>query len=297
MERNISTAQLAPRCVCNLANDRGISANNAAVAVLHVLSGASAVISNAAVIVTVAKTPSLWRPANILMCGLAFGDFMVGLLAQPVMLTLLIMQNAGTDCCTYKAGFEVFLHVMPFFIFGSLFHICLISWDRYKAVSNAVRYRTGASTRQTAAITVAAWIVWIAGITFLKAVVQEAARKVLILFALVVLIMIVAISQVATLRSIHRANIEIAPVPSAVMFRREKKMAVTVYWILGSLLLSALPFLVLNALAPSRGGQPDHVFATPWVRLAICLSSSINPVIYFWRHGKLRRAAFGLIGR
>ena len=44
-----------------------------------------AFLSNLAVIVTVAKSPSLQRPSNILLSSLAFTDFLTAVTAQPML--------------------------------------------------------------------------------------------------------------------------------------------------------------------------------------------------------------------
>ena len=68
-------------------NDSTTRVINLSIAGSNLPFGIFAFLSNFAIIVTVVKTPSLQRPSNILLCSLATSDCLVGLVAQPLLVT------------------------------------------------------------------------------------------------------------------------------------------------------------------------------------------------------------------
>ena len=79
--------------ICGLPSWVGIPRNDTATFINNILlvavNGSSAIfafLGNLAVILTIIKTPSLQKPCNILICGLAFADCLTGLLLIPCLL-------------------------------------------------------------------------------------------------------------------------------------------------------------------------------------------------------------------
>ena len=123
-----------------------IYVNNLAAAVVSALVAPFTAISNAVVIVTVIRTASLQTPANILLCSLACGDFLVGVLPHPSLVAILLASNARMDCCLFGKLFPVHMYSLSV-AFGSLIQVCVMCWDRFKATSNPFLYRSVVSKK------------------------------------------------------------------------------------------------------------------------------------------------------
>ena len=62
-------------------------------------------LGNAAILITVFKTPSLPTPAHILLAGLALSDFAFGFILQPILLSIVL--SAGYNCDLPLATFRL----------------------------------------------------------------------------------------------------------------------------------------------------------------------------------------------
>ena len=245
---------------------------------------------------TVAKTRSLQRPANILICSMALSDLLVGAVVQPILIILSLVQNTG-DCCWYNNAITMSFRVIPFFTLNSFVQICVMSWDRYKAVSSPMVYHLTATNKKTLAISVMAWLSWFIVFSCIQFGARFVRRIVGSLFA-ASLITIIAVTHVTTIRVIRRRKNEIADINASEernAFAREKKMAVTLRWILALTVLSICPQLVISTLAVFIRGNSPLAPLQPWGRLILCLNSSLSPIIYFWRHKNMRSAALQLL--
>ena len=68
--------------------------------IINVLMAITTVVGNAFVFLTVFKTKSLQRPANLLLCSLALCDFAVGFVVQPLGVTLRVAEIVcATQMC------------------------------------------------------------------------------------------------------------------------------------------------------------------------------------------------------
>ena len=105
-----------------------------AAAIIELLSCPFIVFLNALVMVAVKTKRRLQTHCNILLASLALTDLMVGLVVQPlhvIMFIILLQGKQFDEVCEIKSAF-----IISFFIFStaSLFHLALISGERYLAI-------------------------------------------------------------------------------------------------------------------------------------------------------------------
>ena len=286
-------------CKYDLSLNDYVYANNVALAVVHVPFAVFAAASNAIIVLTVTTSSVLMSPPNVLICSLACGDFLVGLLAQPLLIVMLLQHNAQVSCATYSRTAAVYLWLLPLIVCGSFVQVCVMCWDRYKAVSSPMRYRTTTTIGKMVKIAAASWLGWFAYIFIVKAIPKGPQQGIPAALALASFIVVCVGTQTAAFKAILRQNNQIAASATADVLTREKKLLETVRWILASIVLGTLPQLLFSisfiALRTSQGRA--QIYASPWAKFAMCASSSLNPMIYFWRHENTRKAAFRLIGR
>jgi len=102
-----------------------------------------AFLSNLLVIVTVVKTPSLQTPANVLLSSLAATDCLAGATTQPLYFIWRLMLHRVRNSCFLQTEVFQSRYVLNTFTSGLSFAILtLITFDRARALSNPMRYRT-----------------------------------------------------------------------------------------------------------------------------------------------------------
>ena len=128
-------------------DDQGSLINEFMVVAVNIPFCAFAFLSNLAFIVTIAKTPSLQKPCNILLGSLAATDCLTGITTQPIFVTLRLMQlYPDSSTCSFLGNVVTVFYVCIFLTSGwSFVFLCVISFDRYYALSRPLVYRVKAT--------------------------------------------------------------------------------------------------------------------------------------------------------
>jgi len=142
-QSNATTVCGLPHWIAFPANDSTSFINDVLAASVNALLSFFAFVSNLLVILTVVKTPSLQRPANVSLCSLAATDCLTGATAQPVFFIWRLMLYRARQSCYFQAELFQARQVLSTLTLGwSLSILTLISFDRARALSNPMRYRT-----------------------------------------------------------------------------------------------------------------------------------------------------------
>ena len=175
---NATTVCGLPDWVAFPANDSTSYINDAVAVGVNVPLGIFAFLSNLVIIVTVAKTPNLQRPSNILLCSLAAIDCLVGLTSQPLFFIWRLMLHRARKSCYLQTELFELRYVLNTLTLGGAFAIfTLISFDRARALSNPLRYRTEVTNKGMLIIT--CWYqVDETGLTILKSMEQHAVENI-----------------------------------------------------------------------------------------------------------------------
>ncbi|XP_078355669.1 adenosine receptor A3-like, partial [Oculina patagonica] len=114
----------------------------------------ASLFGNAAVLTAIWKTPSLHLPEHLLLASLALTDFAVGLMVQPLFISLKLASLAG-----WQAFEEAIFSVYPFTVWYlcgvSFLTVTAITADRFLALKLHLRYHV-AVTHSRAGLAVAA---------------------------------------------------------------------------------------------------------------------------------------------
>ena len=124
-------------------DDQGSLINEFMVIAVNIPFCAFAFLSNLAFIVTIAKTPSLQKPCNILLCSLAATDCLTGITAQPIFVTLrLMLLYPDNSTCSHQGNLVTAFYTCLYLMSGwSFVFLSVISFDRYYALSRPLVYR------------------------------------------------------------------------------------------------------------------------------------------------------------
>lgn len=256
----------------------------------HILISITATVENLLVLVAIWRTSSLHSPSNTLLFGLALSDLCVACVAQPVFITLqfLIYSNDGLRSCALDKA-AVFINIFSSKV--ALLTLTTITIDRYLAVYLHLRYREIVTNRKIKILLPALWIVGgaIAATSFLAITILQwtliIAESTCFLISLFVWIRIYQVIRR------HKAQIQAQAQIQEQHFNmvKFKKSASNCMFLMFAYLLCYLPLFIstvrLTINLNKSGFRGVFVSYT-----ALVLNSSLNPLVYCWRHQDIRTA-------
>ena len=265
------------------------------------------ILLNALVIFVVATRRRLQSNSNILLACLAGTDLLAGLIVQPIAIAVEVKRAFDIEpFCTLEKIYSVAVLVLAC---ASFSHVLLISIDRYIATKYALRYQEIVTKQR---IKKGVLVVWV--ITVLTAIEESVLAAInsknklySVYWTLVsVIASIIGVIYIAgicycylymfseTRRQNKRLQTEQLSQEEAKRVKKDNKAAHTLALILGALIVTYLPNIILllvistfsnDTLTPSV----TAIFSS-WASTSVLLGSLVNPIIYCWRNKKLRRA-------
>ena len=237
------------------------------------------------------KTRELHSPSFILLFCLAASDLVVGLICQPFYVAFHIaelMDNFNAYCVL-----RIIQSISSYTTTGvSLAILSGISIDRLLALTLHLRYNMVVTVRRIILTTCSVWIVsttvvvsrfWISNWIVVPAVV------------LLSTFLVTALSTGKIFQIVRRHQREISQQQQSVQrittnVLKYKKSSITVLYIYGLFLIFYLP-LLLTILVETFSGYTTRVkIAYDYVTTAVFINSFLNPLVYCWRIGEIRRA-------
>ena len=218
------------------------------------------IVLNAGIIFSVAAKRQLRSNSNVLLACLASTDLITGLVAQPLFIALNIerFHGEGPFCTSEKVCYIPLAGAF----FALLFHLVLACVDRYIATRHALRYQYIVTTQRITVCVVLAWgftALIIADLIVFAVIDSEIENNnyfayVRVNDAILCLIISVCIVFIVytyryiyseTKRQQKRLETEQLPLEEAKRLKKANKAAYTVTFILGALVLSYLPLIII----------------------------------------------------
>lgn len=134
---------------------RALARDRAALAVLLLLFSVATVFGNMLVILAVVRERYLHTATNYFVTSLAVADCLVGLVVMPFSAIYEVLENTwffGVDWCDVWRCLDVL------FSTASILNLCVISLDRYWAITDPFTYPTRMSVRRTIFLIAAVWV-------------------------------------------------------------------------------------------------------------------------------------------
>ena len=248
---------------------------------------------NVLVIMAVKTRPRLQSKYNILLACLAGTDLLVGAASQPSYIVLYIYVIKGISLMEY-CGYHKLTYILAYSpIFASVFHLTLISIERFVAMKYTFHYVTIVTGLRLKIAVVTSWF-----IAFFPAILQILSEKlgfifnvtaVMILFLSILLIVFCHLSVYFVTRR-HEKQIKCEQVSpqAAADFAKEKKALKTTRIIIMVLLVCLLPLFVYSIcwLRFSKGSSYTGnviLLSHPVFVWLYSLNSLCNPIIYCYR--------------
>eukprot|EP00794_Sanderia_malayensis_P011214 gene11214-12391_t len=297
-----------------------IKATAIVTAILGTIVAIGAVIGNSIIIFVLIKFERLQIPSNLLLGSLCVTDLLTGLVVQPLSMIRRVNEAHNKHVCTVRlvCAYFAFLCVV-----ASIINVCMISIDRYFAITMPFWYQRRVSNAKYCILIVCFWLL-IAGFALLPfAGVLTAISFFQITFALMgltIVMFLVAYSRIAVIVRNHQRRIhphrhrnhhhQQQELPSDVTIpveattttgnatktngvtsymSRERKKAYTIAIIVSFALVSYLPLAVMFILRGVMGDTIELVcIADTWADFILHFNSVVNPVIYCFRSEEIR---------
>ena len=256
------------------------------------------IILNILTIHAIRKTTLLPKPLRTLLLSLTASDVGVGLLAQPLFISMLVswLKRSRIDPISFKG----LMAVMTFFCASLLFSVVAISVDRFLAVHLHLRYQELVTHERVIAVVISIWLlsaIISSSVFWDTYIISRVIWLVIMTFCLIVVVTVYWRIYIVLKR--HKNQIQsfqIQEVGQGVQngdlpsFLKVRKSAHGTFYVCIVFLICFLPSYILSSLILCR---PLNIISLYKARLytttLFFLNSSFNPVMYCWKMGSIRR--------
>ncbi|KAL0269916.1 UNVERIFIED_CONTAM: hypothetical protein PYX00_007496 [Menopon gallinae] len=267
-----------------------LAQERAVLAVVLALFSVATVFGNVLVILAVARERYLHTSTNYFVTSLAVADCLVGLVVMPLSATHEVFFHNwyfGTDWCDIWRSLDVL------FSTASILNLCVISLDRYWAITDPFTYPTRMSRRKAAALIAGVWVcsatISFPAIAWWRAVqVKEPPPLTCpftenfgyLMFSSTISFYLPLFVMNSRIPAKHISkNFSVSR--KLAKFAKEKKAAKTLGIVMGVFIVCWLPFFVVNLLS---GICNQCIWQEELVSSIVTwlgwINSSMNPVIY-----------------
>ena len=254
---------------------------------------------NTLVIVTIQKTRELQTNSSILISSLAITDLFVGAVSTPLIITVdaLILQGTVSESTVCNIN-ESAAFVLYIAYSASYMHLILMGWERYVAIAKPMKYkalvRKGRIKRYSG-------IVWITVVTafVLLTTLQAIALPhefLLVLYLLQGVLWLISFMALVYFYSMvySKARKQSRSQISQITAKIQSRIAFTAFLLTAAVLIFSLPIPAVIATVqfwPIL--RANSVYR--WSEVPLYLNSLLNPVLYFYRNRRYRKAALKLL--
>ena len=248
------------------------------------------IMLNIVTIHAIRKASSMPKTLKTLLLSLAVSDLGVGLLCQPLYISVLakLSRTQNPDCYTLL-GFGFIISV---FFFATFLGVLAISVDRFLAIHLHLRYQELVTPKRAVILVISIWL----SSALLSLVSLLVPMTIAYLVLAITGILCLVTSGLLFLKIYltvqrHRNQIQALQAYTQIAnTARLRKSAVETFYIYLVFLKCYLPnFCSFAIMAVSKFSSGVKVFVISAITL-ILLNSSLNPVVYCWKMRHIRRA-------
>lgn len=257
----------------------------------------TAILGNTVILVALHKESSLHPPSKLLCSCLAVTDLLVGIISQPVLavyFTLIgIAEDNLIDLCVFSASIAALTFTILTAV--SMLTMSAISVDRLLALLLGLRYRHVVTLKRVRALVLSFWI---ASAAFTLIMIKNFAILKMYGYALNSLCLLVSLccySKIVFALRHHQAAIqdqvhqEQPNGGTAQNMQQYRKTVSTAMCILLTLVVCYLPYSIVLAIVTKNGSSPFLHAIWAFTTTLVCLNSSLNPILYFWKIKEVRQ--------
>ncbi|XP_078364298.1 histamine H2 receptor-like [Oculina patagonica] len=279
----------------NLDQTGGTQTANILVCILNSVFSLITLTGNSVILHVIRKTRELHSPSFVLLFCLAASDLLVGLICQPFFVAYKIAElgnNFGVYCTLRM------LHtILGWTMAGvSLLTLSLVSVDQLLALTLHLRYTTIVTVSRVFQITAFLWIGTLTGVLLRFSITGSNFSWLFVpLVTLLLTILVMALSTMKIFQIVRRHRRQIRQQQQSVQLNtvnvlKCRKSAVTVLYVYGLFLIFYFPFCVTVFVETLTGYTLSLKIAYDYVTTVVYVNSFLNPLVYCWRIGEIRRA-------
>ena len=280
------------------------------VVIVNLIAVFPTILLNTLVILAVARRQRLRTKSNTLLACLASTDLLTGLVLQPISIAVDVNRILGVGpFCVLEKLHQIALSAAGL---SSSSHLILISIDRYIAIKHPLRYQGIVTGRRVKRAVLLVWAITVCLITqdFVSTFilrywklysVYHSVIEVILFLIISIYIAVIVYSNCymffETRRQKKRLRTEQLPNEEAKRIKKDRKAANTLLFVVGALTLAYLPSII-TGLVTFLGVKVELRFELvlwSWLSTFYLLNSLFNPIIYCWRHSKLRHACLEIL--
>lgn len=245
---------------------------------------------NILVLTAIKKTPSIRSSSITMLCSLAVSDLLVGFIVQPFFLASLL---------TRVFLIEKISKITAFCLCGvSLCTMTAISIDRFLALQYPMRYQATITAHQRALNTLIV-IIWLHNFVFSGFYVWNwPLYFIMIATGVCLFILVSTFCYIRIYRIVHRHQIQIQAQQQAAQQNttegdnsnmvRMKRSALNTFIFYIAMVLCYFPIIISLCVASITSKDLPEVWHL--ADTVVFLNSSVNPLLYCWRLGEIRKA-------
>ena len=280
--------------LCSASLTGGIHEQLIYVTMVNVFLSITAFLGNTLILVALRKESSLHPPSKLLYRCLATTDLCVGLIAQPLNITVwvsLVLEES--TLCRYAVDFGF---VTSYTLSGvSLLTMTAISVDRLLALLLGLRYRQVVTLKRTFVTVVSFWV-----ISFVAAASYLANHQITIWCGHIVISFcavtsIVSYSKIFVSLRHHQSqvqdHVQQQQLRQAIPLNiaRYRKAVSSALWVQLTLVVCYLPYGIVGIFSYNRLSSSNNL-ALIITSTLVYLNSSLNPLVYCWKISEVKQA-------
>jgi len=259
------------------------------VTIVNVLVSPLTIFLNVLVILAVKITPQLKDKYNVLLACLAGTDITTGALGQPLFIAELIYRLTGSP----ESEFCIIPHATRGLTraFGliSLYHLALISMERYISIKFPFKYHDIVTNRRLIVCNVLAWLQVLTA-AFLRYS-DVVFSYPLFGFAVFLSIFILIFCRIASYYEARKRIGNITTQSARAKFLKEKKALKTTSFVIGLVFLFYVPMILFKVVFAPLISSPETFLVLESLMSTLLLCGSVsNPVVYCARSRQYRQA-------
>ena len=260
----------------------------------------TAIMLNIVTIHAIRKTSSLPKTLKTLLVSLAVSDVGVGLLSQPIYISLLIkwLQQGNLECKAYM----MFTVIIDVFFAASFLGVVAVTVDRFLAIHLHLRYQELVTHKRVVVVVISIWLLSVFFSSMISWTAYDIYSLVEFLLGVVSLVLtaIVNIKIYLTVQ-LHKNQIQALQVQQEgqtdemAHFARFIKSAVSIFYVYLTFVVCYLPYFISAAVIEFKGPNITlrRFYLFSWTLLY--LNSSLNPLIYCWKMRHIRHAIMDIL--
>ena len=255
-------------------------------------------MGNSVILHVIRKTQELHSPSFVLLFCLAASDLLVGLICQPLFVAYKIAE-LGNDFSVYCI-LRMIQTISGWITSGvSLLTLSTVFVDRLLALTLHLRYTMIVTVPRVCQTAV---FLWIFAVTVVM--LRFCLRNWIILPTVVLLLtfLVTALSTLKIFQIVRKHQRQISQQQQSVQSNsvnvlKCRKSAVTTLYVYGLFVLFYLPFCATIFVEKFTGYTLTVRIAYDYAATAVFINSFLNPLVYCWRIGEIRRAVKNALRR